>query len=711
MSKPFVRTFIFIFAISIFNGCTPMQESQSIQEPKAAKKPHRLEKHSDVRVDNYYWLRERENPEVIEYLNSENAYREEIMKGTEDFQKSLFDEMVGRIKKDDSSVPYKLEGYFYYTRFSTESEYPIYCRKKGSLEADEEVMLDVNALAEGHAYYQVGGLSISPDNNTIAFGVDTQSRRIYTIYFKDLTTGEIFEETIPGTTGGGTWAADNKTLFYTLQNETTLRSERVMKHKFGTNSSEDAEVYFEKDETFNTYVYKTKSKKFIVVASSATLSDEYRTLPADAPDSEFTIFQPRERNLEYSISHYDGHWYIRTNKDGAENFKLMKCSEDATAKENWEDVIAHRDDVFLEGTELFKNFLVIEERSNGLTQIRVMPWDGSEEHYLDFGEETYTSYIGSNPDFDSETLRYGYSSLTTPSSVIDYNLVDKTKEIKKEQEVVGGYDKTEYESKRLWATADDGAKVAISLVYKKGVELNGKNPTLLYAYGSYGATIDPYFSSARLSLLDRGFVYAIAHIRGGQYLGRQWYEDGKFLKKINTFSDYIACSDFLIEENYTSSQKLFAMGGSAGGLLMGAVVNMKPENFRGVVAAVPFVDVVTTMLDEDIPLTTGEYDEWGNPNDKVYYDYMKSYSPYDNVKQRSFPAMLITTGLHDSQVQYWEPAKWIAKLREMRINKDEPLLMYCNMDTGHGGASGRFESYKETAMEYAFLLDLAGITK
>jgi oligopeptidase B len=711
MSKPFVHTFIFIFAISIFNACTPMQESQSIQEPKAAKKPHRLEKHGDVRIDNYYWLRERENPEVIDYLNSENAYREQIMKGTEDLQKNLFDEMVGRIKKDDSSVPYKLEGYFYYTRFSGESEYPIYCRKEGSLESEEEIMLDVNELAEGHAYYQVGGLSISPDNNTIAFGVDTKSRRIYTIHFKDLTTGEIFKETIPGTTGGGTWAADNKTLFYTLQNETTLRSERVMKHKFGTESAKDTEVFFESDETFNTYVYKTKSKKFIVIASSATLSEEYRTLPADAPDDEFSIFQPRERNLEYSISHYDGNWYVRTNKDGADNFKLMKCPEGATLKENWVDLLEHRKDVFFEGMELFKNFMVVEERSNGLTQIRVMPWDGSEEHYLDFGEETYTSYIGSNPDFDSKILRYGYSSLTTPSSVIDYHLVEKTKDVKKEQEVVGGYDKTNYESKRVWATADDGAKVAISLVYKKGIEFNGKNPTLLYAYGSYGATIDPYFSSARLSLLERGFVYAIAHIRGGQYLGRQWYENGKFLKKINTFSDYIACSDYLIDQNYTSSQKLFAMGGSAGGLLMGAVVNMKPENFRGVVAAVPFVDVVTTMLDEDIPLTTGEYDEWGNPNDKVYYDYMKSYSPYDNVKPRSFPAMLITTGLHDSQVQYWEPAKWIAKMRDMRTNKDEPLLMYCNMDTGHGGASGRFESYKETAMEYAFLLDLAGMVK
>lgn len=688
-----------------------MEESEILAEPKAAKKPHRLEKHGDVRVDNYYWMRDRDNPEVIDYLNAENAYREQIMKGTVDLQKTLFDEMVGRIKKDDSSVPYKLEGYYYYTRFSGESEYPIYCRKKGSLDADEEIMLNVNELAEGHSYYQVGGLSISPNNNIIAFGVDTQSRRIYTLHFKDLTTGEIFEENITGTTGSSTWSADNKTLFYTQQNEVTLRSERILRHKLGTESSADTEVYFEEDETFNTYVYKTKSKAYIVIGSSATLSDEYRILPAATPDAEFQVFQPRERNLEHSISHFEDTWYIRTNKDGAENFKLMKCGLDATTKENWEDVIAHRPDVYFEGMELFKEFLVVEERSNGLTQLHIKKWDGSSEHYLDFGEETYTAYTGSNPDFDSEVLRYGYSSLTTPNSVIDYNMVNRSKEVKKEQEVVGGYDKTQYESKRVWATADDGAKVAMSIVYKKGVELNGKNPTLLYGYGSYGATIDPYFSSARLSLLDRGFVFAIAHIRGGQYLGRQWYEDGKFLKKKNTFTDFIACSNYLLKQKYTSPQRLFAMGGSAGGLLMGAVLNMKPENFRGVVAAVPFVDVVTTMLDEDIPLTTGEYDEWGNPNDKIYYDYMKSYSPYDNVKTRSYPAILITTGLHDSQVQYWEPAKWIAKLRELRTNKDQPLLMYCNMDTGHGGASGRFESYKETAMEYAFLLDLAGVTK
>jgi oligopeptidase B len=458
-------------------------------------------------------------------------------------------------------------------------------------------------------------------------------------------------------------------------------------------------------------VYKSKSKKFIIIGSSSTLSDEYQYIATANPDGNFQIFQPRERGLEHSISHYEDHWYIRTNKDGAENFKLMKCPEGATLKENWEDLIAHREDVYLETIEIFKDYLVVDERSNGLTQLRIMPWDGSDEHYLDFGEETYTAYIGSNPDFDSETLRYGYSSLTTPNSVIDYDLKERTKDIKKEQEIVGGYDKTLYESKRLWATAEDGKKVAISLVYKKGIELNGTNPTLLYAYGSYGATIDPYFSSARLSLLERGFVYAIAHIRGGQYLGRQWYEDGKYLKKKNTFTDYIACSDYLIQEKYTSPNHLFAMGGSAGGLLMGAVVNLKPENFRGVVAAVPFVDVVTTMLDEDIPLTTGEYDEWGNPNDPVYYEYMKSYSPYDNVKERAYPAMLVTTGLHDSQVQYWEPAKWVAKLRDMRTNKDQPLLMYCNMDTGHGGASGRFEAYKETAMEYAFLLDLAGITQ
>ncbi len=696
------------FALFLSN-CTTMPEKTVLTEPKAKKIPHRLEIHGDTRIDNYYWLNDRENPEVIAYLNAENAYREHIMKGTEDLQQKLFDEMVGRIKKDDSSVPYKVDGWYYYTRFEGDKEYPIYCRKRETLEAPEEIMLDVNELAKGYSYYQVAGLSIRPDKKMIAFGVDTQSRRIYTIHFKNLETGEILDEVITNTTGGATWAEDNKTLFYSRKNEITLRSERILKHKLGTSDQTDVEVYYEADETFSTFVYKTKSKKYLIIGSSATLSDEYRILEADNPDGTFRVFQPRQRNLEYGIAHFNDHWYIRTNADGATNFKIMRTPLNATTQNNWIDVLPHREDVLVGGMELFKHFMVVEERSNGLTQMRIQKWDDGTTHYIDFGEETYTAYTGTNPEYDTELLRYGYTSLTTPNSVIEYNLRTHEKTILKEQEVVGGYDKNQYESHRVWATATDGTKVPISLVYKKDLKNDFGNPLLLYGYGSYGVTIDPSFSATRLSLLDRGFVFAIAHIRGGEYLGRQWYDNGKLFTKMNTFTDFIACAEHLVDSGYTTKNKLFAMGGSAGGLLMGAVINLKPELFNGVIAAVPFVDVVTTMLDESIPLTTGEYDEWGNPNDEAFYKYMLSYSPYDQVKRADYPALLVTTGLHDSQVQYWEPAKWVAKLRELRTNKNKPLLMFCNMDTGHGGASGRFEAYKETAMEYAFLLDLAGM--
>lgn len=688
-----------------------MKESVSIQEPVAKKIARTLKNHGHERLDNYYWLNNREDENVIAYLNEENAYREAIMADTVDFQKTLFNEMVGRIKKDDSSVPYKLDGWYYYTRFEGDKEYPLYCRKEDSLNAPEQIMLDVNLLAEGKIYCQVASISVSPDKKTIAFGLDTVGRRVYTIHFKNLETGQILPETIENTTGSATWAADNKTLFYGRKNEQTLRSEFILKHKFGAGII-DTEVYHETDEAFSTFVYKSKSKDFIIIGSSSTVSDEYRFVSATTPDEDFSVFQPRERNLEYGMAHFNNQWYIRTNYQNATNFKIMRCPINATQKENWVDLIAHRSLVFVEGIELFHDFFVLEERANGLTQMRIERWDTGEQHYLDFGEETYTAYTGSNADFNTVELRYGYTSLTTPSSVIEYNMASRSKVVLKEQEVVGGYNKELYTGKRIWAKATDGTMVPISLVYKNELrDAKHGNPLLLYGYGSYGITIDASFSSTRLSLLDRGFVYAIAHIRGGQYLGRQWYDDGKLLKKENTFTDFIACADELIAEKYTSPSKLFAMGGSAGGLLMGAVINMRPELFKGIIAAVPFVDVVTTMLDDSIPLTTGEYDEWGNPNEKEYFEYMLRYSPYDNIEAKDYPAMLITTGLHDSQVQYWEPAKWIAKLREMRSNKNVPLLMFCNMDTGHGGASGRFESYKETAMEYAFLLDLARSSK
>ncbi|MEN8138151.1 MAG: S9 family peptidase [Bacteroidota bacterium] len=677
--------------------------------PKAKKIYKELEKFGDVRIDNYYWLNDRENQDVVDYLNAENDYLKSEMKHTDKFQEDLFEEMKARIKEDDESVPYKKDGYFYLTEFKKGKEYPIYKRRKENLEAADDIMFNVNEMAEGFSYYNLGGISISTNNQLAAYGVDTVSRRIYTLRFKNLETGEILNDVIENTTGGCTWANDNKTVFYTRKDPQTLRSHKIYKHILGTDSSEDIEIYHEDDDTFNTFVYKTKSKKFLVIGSSHTVSSEYRILEADNPNGEFRLFHGRERDLEYSFGHFDGQFYIHTNLD-AKNFRLMKTSEDKTEKEHWQEFIPHREDVMLEGLEIFKNYFVLEERENGLNKIRIKTWDGETDYYLPFEEEAYSAGTGSNPDFDSEVLRYGYNSLTTPSSVIDFNMKTKEQKVMKEQEVLGDFDKNNYASERVWAKADDGTKVPVTMVYRKGMKKDGKSPLLLYAYGSYGHTIDPYFSSIRLSLLDRGFTYAIAHIRGGQYLGRKWYEDGKMLKKKNTFTDFINVGEFLIQENYTSAEHLYAMGGSAGGLLTGAVINMKPEIFNGVISAVPFVDVVTTMLDDSIPLTTGEYDEWGNPNEKEYYEYMKSYSPYDNVVAKDYPNMLITTGLHDSQVQYWEPAKWLAKLRELKTDSNR-LLMYTNMETGHGGASGRFEALKEVALEYAFLLDLEGIAK
>ncbi|RLZ09682.1 S9 family peptidase [Faecalibacter macacae] len=679
-----------------------------MQAPIAKKIEKKLEKHGDIRIDNYYWLNERENQEVIDYLTEENKYTEAILKPTEEFQAKLFEEMKSRIKEDDSSVPYKMNGYWYLTEFQKGKEYPIHKRRKDSLENEDEILFDVNPMAEGHAYYKLGGLSVSPNNEMCTFGVDNVSRRIYTIQIKNLTTGEILADKIENTTGGSVWAADNKTLFYTRKDE-TLRAYQIWKHKLGTSSEDDTLVFEETDDTFSVYVYKSKSRDYIIIGTSSTVSDEYRFIPANEPDAEFKIFQERERDLEYSIEHFGNEFYIQTNKDDAFNFKLMKTSVDKTEQENWIEVIPHREETFIEGFEIFKNYLVIEERTNGLMQMNIKAWDGSEDYYLPFNEETYTAGSGTNPDFDTDILRYGYTSLTTPTSVIDFNMKDKTFEVKKEQEVLGTFDKDNYVSERIWAEARDGEKVAISLVHHKDTKLSADTPLLLYAYGSYGYTIEPNFSSIRLSLLDRGFVYAIAHIRGGQYLGREWYEDGKMLDKKNTFFDYIDCAKYLIEKGYTSTPHLYGMGGSAGGLLMGAVINYEPTLFNGIVAQVPFVDVVTTMLDDTIPLTTGEYDEWGNPNDEEYYHYMKEYSPYDNVEAKAYPNMYVSTGLHDSQVQYWEPAKWVAKLRELKTD-DNILLLDTNMDTGHGGASGRFESLKEDAKEDAFLFMLEGIT-
>lgn len=678
-----------------------------MRPPDAQKKPKELTIHGDTRIDNYYWMNQRDNQEVIDYLKAENEYTEAVLNPTEDLRKKLFEEMKGRIKEDDSSVPYEKNGYYYYKRYEEGKEYPIYCRKEGSLEAEEEVILNVNKMAKGHDFYSVEGLNVSPDNSMLAYGVDTVSRRKYTIHVKNLETGETYDDAIPMTTGNAVWAADNQTLFYTKKQDETLRSYKIFSHKLGSDFSEDREVYHEADETFDTYVYKSKSEQYIMIGSHSTMSDEYRYLPASDPDGEFTVIQPRERGLEYSVSHFDGFFYIVTNWN-AKNFRLMKTPVGEDGKANWEEVIPHRDDVFLEEIEVFRDFLVVDERKDGLTRLRVINWDNEEEHYIDFPEEVYSVNIGVNPDMDSKTLRYEYSSMTTPESVYDYNMQTREEELKKREEVLGDFNPEDYETIRLWAEADDGEQIPISVVYRKGIETDGSNPTLLYGYGSYGHTRDPSFDPNRLSLLDRGFVYAIAHIRGSQYLGREWYEDGKLLNKENTFTDFNDCAELLIQEGYTSPEYLYAMGGSAGGLLMGAIVNMQPELYNGVIAAVPFVDIVTTMLDESIPLTTSEFDEWGNPKEEKYYEYMLSYSPYDNVKEQEYPHMLVTTGLHDSQVQYWEPAKWVAKLRDKKTD-DNILTLHTNMEAGHGGASGRYEALREVARNYVFILYLEGI--
>jgi len=710
-SKMKFKTYLCIAILILTQSCKEETSMTKFDDaPRAKQIPTKLVKHGDVRIDEYYWLNQRENPEVIDYLNKENDYLKKQMAHTEDFQESLFEEMKGRIKEQDSTVPYKLNGYWYITHYKKGKDYPIYSRKKETLTAKEEILFDCNELAKDYNFFRLGSISISPDNTMASFSVDTLSRRLYTIKIKNLLTGEIYPDEILNTTGSSAWANDNKTLFYTLKDVVTLRSHKVFKHKLFTDSKVDIQVHDETDETFNTFVYKSKSRKYIIIGSTSTLTSEYRILNADTPDKEFKVFQDRERELEYSISHFKDNFYIITNKDSATNFKLQKTKENNTSKEHWKDVIPHRPKVLIEDIEIFKDYLVVNERQNGLNKLRIISWNKEEDYYLPFDSETYTAHIGNNPDSDSEVLRYSFNSLITPSSVIEYNFKTKQKEVKKEQEVLGSsFNKSNYQSERIWVTARDGVKVPISIVYKKGINKDGSNPLLIYAYGSYGATIDPYFSSVRLSLLDRGFIYAIAHVRGSEYLGRDWYENGKMFAKKNTFFDFIDCSKHLIEENYTSRQHLYANGGSAGGLLMGAIANLNSDIYHGIIAAVPFVDVVTTMLDDTIPLTTGEYDEWGNPNEKKSYDYIKTYSPYDNVTAKKYSNLLVTTGLHDSQVQYWEPAKWVARLRNLKTDNNK-ILFHIDMDSGHGGASGRFESLKEVALEYAFLFDLEGIS-
>jgi oligopeptidase B len=678
--------------------------------PLAKRVPHQLVHHGHVRIDEYYWLKDRDNPEVLAYLEAENEYTAALRTHARDLEGILFEEIKGRIQQTDLSVPFTLGDYLYYTRYEERKEYVLYCRKKGSLTSPEEVMLDGNVLARGYDYFSLGNWKISSGQNILAYAVDTQGRRIYSIGFKNLTTGETLGDFIHSVTGNMEWGNDNRTLLYARQDPETLRSFQIFRHTLGTDPKQDTLVYEERDDTFSVYVGKTKSKRYLVIGSHQTITSECWYLNADTPEGEFQLFQARERGHEYDVDHLDDHFWIRTN-DQAKNFRLMTTPLNSTNKNQWQEVIPHRQDVFFEGFELFRNYLLVEERKQGLIHLRVLSSQDSIEHELDFGEPAYLAALGDNCEVDTPYLRFGYTSMTTPMTIYDYHMETREKTLLKQEEILGGFQISHYQTERLLAPASDGNSVPISLVYRKGFTRNGTHPLLLYGYGSYGASMDASFSSPRLSLLDRGFVYALAHIRGGEELGRQWYEDGKLLQKKNTFTDFITCAEFLIRQGYAAPQQLFAMGGSAGGLLMGAIMNMQPDLFHGVVAQVPFVDVVTTMLDPNIPLTTGEYDEWGDPNQQHFYDYMLSYSPYDNLEQKPYPHLLVTSGLYDSQVQFWEPAKWVAKLRALKTDPQRLLFLRTNMEAGHSGASGRFKRYEETAMIYAFLLDLAGFVK
>jgi oligopeptidase B len=677
-------------------------------KPPVAKRIKKvLVTNGQERTDYYYWLNERDNPKVLDYIRAENRYTEKEMADYSAFKNKLYNEIIGRIKQTDETVPYRDNGYYYYIRFEEGNEYPIYCRKKENLDSDEEVLLNVNELAKGHVYFHVSGIYISDDNNLMAYGADIVGRRLYKIFIKNINTGKIIDESIQNTSGHVVWANDNKTIFYCAKDAKTLWTGLIYKHLLGKSIKKDMLVYEEKDDTYSTALFKSKSRQYIMIVAYSKTSDEVYFLKAGEPEGRFKIVQPRRKNLEYSVFHFKDKFYIITNFK-AKNFRLMETSISKTGITNWKEVIPHRKEVLLENIEIFNNYFVITERKNGLIQLRIVDWKTRKGHYLDFGEEAYMAGIGINPEFESDELRFGYSSLTTPNSVFDYNMTSRKRILKKQYEVQGNFNSQNYLTKRLYVNARDGEKIPISIVYKKGTRLNGNNPLLLYGYGAYGLSAEPSFNSVRFSLLDRGFIYAIAHVRGGQEMGRDWYEDGKMKKKINTFYDFIDCAEFLISNKYSNSKKMFALGGSAGGLLIGSVINMRPELFRGVMAIVPFVDVVTTMLDESIPLTTSEYDEWGNPHDSGYYKYILSYSPYDNVKPQNYPAILVTAGLHDSQVQYWEPAKWTAKLRSVNTGNNV-ILLHTNMQAGHTGASGRFEIYKESALQYAFMFKLLGI--
>ena len=678
-----------------------------VAPPRARAVPHRMEHLGHVRVDDYHWLNRRDDPEVQAYLEAENSYTKQVMAPTAALEEQLFEEIKGRIQQTDESVPYRLGDYLYWTRMEEGKEYPIFFRRPISRGAQDELLLDVNRMAEGHEFFEVGSRAVSEDQQLLAYTVDSVGRGIYTLQFKDLRTGRDLEDRVPETSAALVWANDNRTIFYVKPDLVTLRSYRVYKHALGTPLERDELVFEERDDTFWVRVWKTKSRRFVIIGSFQTETTECRFLDASDPGGEFQVLQLRERGHEYFVDHLGDQFYVKTNY-AARNFRLMRTSLTNTGMRNWEEIVAHREDVLLEDFELFRNYLVLTEREDGLLRLRVCAWSGEADYHLPFDDPAYSCWIDANHDIDSTILRYGYTSLVAPKTIYDHDMASRRRTRLKQEPVLGGFDPADYRTERLWAVATDGTRIPVSLVYRNDAPDDGGKPLLLSGYGSYGYSLDAAFQSERLSLIDRGFTYAIAHVRGGQELGRRWYEDGKLLNKRNSFTDFIACAEHLVRQGYTQPDRLFAAGRSAGGLLIGSVVNLRGDLFRGVVAGVPFVDVITTMLDDTIPLTTFEYDEWGNPHDKTFYDYILSYSPYDNVEARAYPHMLVTTGLHDAAVQYWEPAKWVAKLRATKTDTNR-LLLKTNMGAGHGGASGRYRRYRETAFEYAFLLDLAGL--
>jgi len=694
---------MFIASLALLGACA----EDSIAPPIVKKVPKELEIHGDVRVDDYYWLRERENPDVIAHLEAENEYTESVLAESAGLRSRLFEELKSRVKENDATAPYRHGDYFYYRRYEEGLEYPIYCRRLGSMDAEEEVLLDVNAKAGDNEFFAVSGFEVSPDHSKAIYGVDSVGRRFYTLHFIDLETGEAIREPIENVTPNSLWAADSETVFYTKQHPETLRSQWIYRTHIGSDLS--ALVYEETDETFSSFVYTALSRKYIYIASGSTTSNEFRYVPSDAPTSDPQLFLAREDDHEYNLFDGGDRFYVISNEN-AENFQLFETPLDDTSKESWKIVVPHRDDALINFASAFSSHLLLIGRRLGLPYFEVIDRESGETHSIDFGGDAYLAYPGDNYEFDSTVYRYQYESMTTPDSVYDYDLVTKRRTLIKKQEVPGSFDRNDYHSERLLATARDGTRVPVSLVYRKGTKMNGQSPLLLHGYGSYGSSYDPSFRSSRLSLLDRGFIVAIAHIRGGSEMGRHWYLDGRQLEKKNTFTDYVDVSKFLIEQGYTSPDHLYAEGASAGGLLMGAVMNMAPELYNGALVGVPFVDVITTMLDDSIPLTAGEWEEWGDPHDKAFYDYMLSYSPYDQITVQDYPNILVTTGLQDSQVQYWEPAKWVAKLRDYKTDNNI-LIMKINMQAGHSGKTGRFQYLEDTALEYGFLLQLEGIAE